>query len=132
MHPIYRGVTRQYGGGLGSMFKSAIRTVTPFIKPILKTGLESLKNEGMKQGMGLAKDIFLEHKNPNEVFISRGKQAMKSLGKSFLDNFGIKAKKNTRKHHSRSVQRRGNINKTLRNQKGLGKKRRKLSNVLEL
>ena len=32
-YPVYRGVSRQYGNGLGSIFKAALRTVVPFLKP---------------------------------------------------------------------------------------------------
>ena len=32
--PVYRGVSRQYGNGLGSIFKAALRTVIPILKPV--------------------------------------------------------------------------------------------------
>ena len=40
MLPVYRGVKHQYGYGLGSIFKIAlkIKTVTPLIKPLVKSG----------------------------------------------------------------------------------------------
>ena len=34
--PVYRGVSRQYGNGLGSIFKAALRTVIPILKPVAK------------------------------------------------------------------------------------------------
>ena len=37
MIPVYRGVKHQYGYGLGSLFKSALRTVTPLLKPLEKS-----------------------------------------------------------------------------------------------
>ena len=43
MIPVYQGVPRQQGYGLGSVFKSAMKTVTPFLKPVVESSLESLK-----------------------------------------------------------------------------------------
>ena len=40
---VYRGVSRQYGHGLGSIFKAALRTVAPILKPKAKLGLQSAK-----------------------------------------------------------------------------------------
>ena len=37
--PVYRGVKHQYGYGLGSIFKTALKTVTPLIKPLSILGL---------------------------------------------------------------------------------------------
>ena len=38
--PVYRGVSRQYGNGLGSIFKAALRTVIPILKPVAKASLK--------------------------------------------------------------------------------------------
>ena len=46
--PVYRGVKHQYGYGIGSLFKSALKTVTPLLKPLVKSGLNALKKEGIK------------------------------------------------------------------------------------
>ena len=35
--PVYRGVSRQYGNGLGSIFKAALRTVIPILKTCRKS-----------------------------------------------------------------------------------------------
>ena len=40
---VYRGIPRQYGHGLGSVFKTAIRTIVPILKPVAKAGLRSAK-----------------------------------------------------------------------------------------
>ena len=45
MHPVYQGVPRQRGNGLGSIFKAAAKTVIPFLKPIVKSGLTNLKKQ---------------------------------------------------------------------------------------
>ena len=42
-YPVYRGVSRQYGNGLGSIFKAALRTVVPILKPLAKVGIQSAK-----------------------------------------------------------------------------------------
>ena len=54
MLPVYRGVKHQYGYGLGSIFKTALKTVTPLIKPLVKSGLNAVKKEGIKQGIRAA------------------------------------------------------------------------------
>ena len=40
--PVYRGVSRQYGNGLGSIFKAALRTVFPILKPVAKASYRFL------------------------------------------------------------------------------------------
>ena len=39
MYPVYRGVLRQRGHGLGDVLKSAFRTVVPLLKPVVNRGL---------------------------------------------------------------------------------------------
>ena len=39
---VYQGVSRQYGNGLGSIFKAALRTVAPILKPLVKVGIQSI------------------------------------------------------------------------------------------
>lgn len=86
MIPVYRGVKHQYGYGLGSLFKAAVKSVTPLLKPVVKSGLNALKKEGMKQGMNVARDILVHRKNPKSVLISRGKETVKNLGKKVRIN----------------------------------------------
>ena len=45
--PVYRGISRQCGYALGSIFRTAMRTVIPILKPIAKAGLESMKEQGI-------------------------------------------------------------------------------------
>ena len=45
MLPVYRGVKHQYGYGLGSIFKTALKTVTPLIKPLVKSGFNAIKKK---------------------------------------------------------------------------------------
>ena len=58
MLPVYRGVKHQYGYGLGSIFKTALKTVTPLIKPLVKSGFNAIKKEGLKQGIREQKISF--------------------------------------------------------------------------
>ena len=55
--PVYRGVSRQYGNGLGSIFKAALRTVIPILKPVAKASLKSVKKVAKDQGVQALKDI---------------------------------------------------------------------------
>ena len=55
--PVYRGVSRQYGNGLGSIFKAALRTVIPILKPVAKASLKSVKKVAKDQGIQALKDI---------------------------------------------------------------------------
>ena len=132
--PVYRGVSRQYGYGLGSMFKTALRTVMPILKPVAKAGLQSIKHVAKDQGIHALRDI-LDGQNIKQVLKSRGKSALKSLGKSALDHLasgGIKSSQKRRKTQSKTNRR------TVHNklQKGRGRKnsvnraiRKKYSNL---
>ena len=72
MLPVYRGVKHQYGYGLGSLFKTALKTVTPLIKPLVKSGFNAIK-KGLKQGIRAAEDIFLRGKNPKKLLFHEEK-----------------------------------------------------------
>lgn len=112
MYPVYRGVPRQTGNGLGGLFKTALKTiipmVKPIVKPILKSGLSTLK----RQGLGAAHDIIMEGKNPKHVLKSRGKQALKSIGNQTFDHINnVSSRK--RSHNVKRLSR-GNISKKRR------------------
>ena len=55
--PLYRGVSRQYGNGFGSIFKAVLRTVIPILKPVAKASLKSVKKVAKDQGVQALKDI---------------------------------------------------------------------------
>jgi hypothetical protein len=42
MYPLYQGVSRQRGHGLGDMLKSAFRSVAPVVKPMVNRVLHAL------------------------------------------------------------------------------------------
>ena len=96
MLPVYRGVKHQYGYGLGSIFK----TVTPLIKPLVESGFNAIKKEGIKQGIRAAEDTFLRGKNPKKVAISRGKQSIRDLAQQSKSVTGINKRKSGKNPHS--------------------------------
>ena len=118
--PVYRGVSRQYGYGIGSMFKTALRIVMLVLKPVAKAGLQSIKQVAKDQGTHALRHI-MAGQNVKQVLKSRGKSALKSLGKSALDHLasGIKSNPTRRKTHSKT-NRRAVHNKF---QKGRGRKK---------
>lgn len=118
--PVYRGLSRQYGYGLGSIFRTAMRTVIPFLKPVAKAGLQSIKHVAKDQGIHALRDI-MEGQNVKQVLKNRGKTAIKSLGKSALTHLAsdIKSKPRSNKNHSSTKRRTVHI----KNQKGRGRKK---------
>ena len=50
--PVYRGIQRLYRNGLGSIFKAAMRTVIPILKPVAKAGIQSAKQIAKTHGFG--------------------------------------------------------------------------------
>ena len=117
MIPAYRGVLRQHGRGLGSIFKAVIKSAVPIVKPLVKTGLKNLKSQGLKHGIGAIRDIVVSGKRPKDVIISRGKQTLKSVGKSSARRLGkrllnatepinMSQRKQTRQSKSRRKRRR--------------------------
>ena len=78
-YPFYRGVSRQYGNGLGSIFKAALRTEAPILKPLAKVGIQSAKRVAKDHGIKALKDIA-EGQNVKQVLKTRGKSALKSFG----------------------------------------------------
>ena len=108
MLPVYRGVKHQYGYGLGSLFKTALKTVTPLIKPLVKSGFNAIK-KGLKQGIRAAEDIFLRGKNPKKVAISRGKESIRDLAQQLKSVTGINKRKSSKKPHLSSRSRGGKI-----------------------
>ena len=89
--PVYRGVSRQYGNGLGSIFKAALRTVIPILKPVAKASLKSVKKVAKDPGVQALKDI-VGGENVKKVLKQRGKTALKSFGQSTINQLAINSK----------------------------------------
>ena len=103
MIPVYRGVPRQYGQGLGSLFKSIVKTVRPLVTPVIKTAVKSLGREGLKRGISAASDI-LDGQPVKQVMKRAAINTLKSAGKTTLASIQPRIKKKTspRKPHSTS------------------------------
>ena len=104
--PVYRGVLRQYGHGLGSIFKAALRTMSPILKPMAKLGLQSAKKVAKEHGIQALKEIA-NGQNVKQVLKQRGKTALKSFGQSTFDQLssGIKSIRKPNKTQSKSRRR---------------------------
>ena len=92
LYPVYRGIPRQYGHGLVSIFKTAIRTIVPILKPVAKAGLRSAKKVVKEQGISALRDM-VSGQNVKQVLQHRGQAALKQL-------LPIKSKRSPRKSHS--------------------------------
>ena len=87
----YGSGSRQYGNGLGSIFKAAMRTVIPILKPMAKAGIQSAKHVATTHGVGALRDI-MAGQNIKQVLKHRGKDALSSLGRSTLNELKIEYK----------------------------------------
>ena len=94
--PVYRGVSRQYGNGLGSNFKAALRTVIPILKPVGKASLQSVKKVAKDQGVQALKDI-VGGENVKKVLKQRGKTALKSFSQSTINQLAINSTQKRKK-----------------------------------
>ena len=84
MYPVYRGVARQRGHGLGDMLKSAFRSVAPVLKPMVTRGLHALKDAALTQGKDFLHNVLVEKQNPKEAFLKAGKNVLLQTGKDIL------------------------------------------------
>lgn len=110
MIPTYQGQPRQYGHGLGSMFKKAMKRIIPLLNPFVKSGVHTLKKEGLQQGRAAMQDI-LSGSNPKKVIRKRGASVLKNVGESLLRAVAspkrrIKSKPAKKKPHSKLHRRR--------------------------
>lgn len=122
MHPVYRGTPRQFGGGLGSMFKSLMKTVIPMVKPQLQSAVKVLKQEGIKQGVGALQDLVEKGHSPKQVL----KRRAQSLGKALVKR--IKTPSTHKPTHSSSRPR----SKRLTSRRRRLRPRRKTSRPLDI
>ena len=99
--PVYRGVSRQYGNGLGYIFKAALRTVIPILKLVAKASLKSVKKVAKDQGVQALKDI-VSGENVKKVLKQRGKTALKSFGQSTINQLAINSTQKRKKPQSQS------------------------------
>lgn len=74
----FAGSPHTHGAGLGGIFSSLARTITPFIKTVAKSGLKSAKRHAVKSGLAFANDV-LSGRSLKESAKRRGTQALKGL-----------------------------------------------------
>ena len=86
MHPVYRGLPRQYGGGLGSMFRSLFRTIMPLVTPVIGRAINTLKKEGPKHVFGAVGRVLAREK-PKQVLKTEGLDFGKKLLNSIKEGF---------------------------------------------
>lgn len=114
MIPVYQGQARQYGHGLGSMFKKAMKSIKPLLQPIVNTGLQSLKKEGLRHGKTAMLDL-MSGSSPKDVMKKHGTKMLKSVGEDLLQSVvpfkkkkpAIKVVSRKRKSHSKLRRRPG-------------------------
>ena len=94
--PVYRGLSRQCGNGLGSIFKAALRTVIPIIKPVAKASLKVMKNVAKDQEAQALKEIA-GGVNVKQVLKQREKTALKSFGQSSINQLAINSTQKCKK-----------------------------------
>lgn len=102
---FHSAVNYQRGRGLGDIFGGLFR----YIKPLLSSGINFLKNEVLSSGIGALSDIA-SGASPKEVFQDRGKEALKNLRRGAVNKlhtmYGsgrkrtIKRKKPSKTSHS--------------------------------
>lgn len=109
MHPIYTGIPRQHGHGLGSVFKSLFKSVAPLIKPLASRVMHTLKTEGVRHGAAAVQDL-MSGARPKRVLKSHGLE----LGKQLLGS--IKGPSSHARRQFSTRRRRGQLN-----QKGRGR-----------
>ncbi|KAL4236217.1 hypothetical protein ACF0H5_004604 [Mactra antiquata] len=83
MIPIYKGFAHQYGHGLGSVFKKAMKAIKPLLQPLFKTEVRAWKHEGVRQGKGAVQDLMAGAK-PKDVRKKRGAQMLKTMNENLL------------------------------------------------
>ena len=84
MYPVYQGVARQRGHGLGDMLKSAFRKVAAVLKPMVTRGLHALKDAAMTHGKEFLQNVLIDKQNPKEAFLRAGKNVSLQTGKDLL------------------------------------------------
>lgn len=96
--PVYRGVARQQGHGLGSILKSGARLALPF----LGTAARQLVNTGT----AIASDVLNNKRSAKDAFLYHGKQGLKSAGKDMFKGLMSSVMSNPSSKTSRNVPKR--------------------------
>lgn len=119
MHPVYRGVPRQTGAGLGSMFRSLFRTIMPLVAPVAARALNTLKTEGPKHGFAAISRV-MAGEGPKQVLKTQGLEFGKKLLDSIKGGFSATSPHSSSGAHSHQT-----------NQTGKGLRRWRKRNTLK-
>lgn len=65
----------QRGRGLGSIFGGLMR----FLRPLLKSGINAVKDQAIKSGIGVLQDIAANKKPLKGILLQRGMEARDNL-----------------------------------------------------
>jgi hypothetical protein len=80
--PVFHGAKYQRGHGLGSIFKSFYRWISPIFKqhavPVLKQGAAALGEEAVRTAANIATDS-LGGKKLEEAALDRAKEAVENI-----------------------------------------------------
>jgi hypothetical protein len=80
--PVFQGAKYQRGHGLGSIFKSFYRWISPIFKqhalPVLKQGATTLGEEAVRTAANIANDA-LSGKHLVQAAVDRAKEAVESM-----------------------------------------------------
>jgi hypothetical protein len=117
MYPVYQGVARKRGDGLGDMLKSAYRTVVPVLKPMVTRRLHALKDAALTHGKEFLQNVIIDKQNPKEAFLRAGKNVLLQTGKDIL------ARRETPINATIAAE--SDIPVSLQPQQGQGRKRRR-------
>jgi hypothetical protein len=140
--PIFYGAKNQRGYGLGSMFKSFFRWVTPFkthALPLLRKGASTVGTEAVKTASNILTDT-ISGKDFEESFKSNAKEAINNLAtqaEEALEGKGSKAnykkrKKKPKKRQTYKKKRKLQQNKKKSNQKKKAHKQvRRLTDIFD-
>ena len=94
--PVCRGISRQYGNGLGSIFKAALRTVILILKPVTKASLKSMKKVAKDQGVQALKCI-VGGVNLKKSFKTKRKTRFEIFWSVYYKSVGYKFNSKTQK-----------------------------------
>lgn len=128
MLPVYRGRGKQYGYGIGSIIKGVTKKTIPLLEPIGKNILNTLKQDGINEGIGAFTDIVKHGENVKQVVGDRGLQTIKKISRNLLSGLDksiqgrtikkrsskkktIKSNGGRKKFHLKKIKRRSKVNK---------------------
>ncbi len=102
--PVYAGSLVQRGGGLGALFSSLFRSVTP----LLKTGVKSLAKPALKTTKNVVRDLT-EGKSLKHSLKTHGTRAVKRLASDALKHITTEKKTSPPRKKRRKIKKHSDI-----------------------